>query len=171
MAQEEVGIAEEESTTSFEADDNKEDSVQNEDTVEENEVADPDPEPAFSLADYEALNKEVEALRAELSELREFKLNVENQQKDALINSYFMLSDEDKKEVIEHKTEYTLDEIKSKLAVIYVEKNVNFDAISENTSEEAPVEEDPSLTFSLDDTEVAGYVPSFIEALRHTQKK
>jgi len=37
-----------------------------------------------------------------------------------------MLSDEDKKDVIENKTKYTLDEIKSKLAVICFEKKVNF---------------------------------------------
>ena len=40
-----------------------------------------------------------------------------------------MLSDEDKAEVIAHKSEFSLDEIKAKLAVIYVEKNVNFDMI------------------------------------------
>jgi hypothetical protein len=44
-----------------------------------------------------------------------------------------MLSDEDKKDVIENKTNYTLDEIKSKLAVICFEKKVNFGL--ENTSE------------------------------------
>jgi len=39
-----------------------------------------------------------------------------------------MLSDEDKKEVIEHKSEFTLDEIKAKLAVICYEKKVNFNS-------------------------------------------
>ena len=37
-----------------------------------------------------------------------------------------MLSDEDKKDVIDHKTEYTLDEIKSKLAVLCYDKKVSY---------------------------------------------
>ena len=37
-----------------------------------------------------------------------------------------MLSDEDKKDVIENKVNYTLDEIESKLAVICFKKKVNF---------------------------------------------
>jgi len=43
---------------------------------------------------------------------------VENSRKDALIAEFYMLSDEDKKDVIENKTKYTLDEIKAKLSVI-----------------------------------------------------
>jgi hypothetical protein len=42
-----------------------------------------------------------------------------------------MLSDEDKKDVIENKSKYTLDEIKSKLAVICFDKRVSFTASEE----------------------------------------
>jgi len=39
-----------------------------------------------------------------------------------------MLSEEDKKDVIENKTKYSLEEIKAKLAVICFEKKVNFNS-------------------------------------------
>ena len=125
-------------------------------------------EPIFTHTEEEftQLSEELESLRAEIQELRNFKLGVENQQKDALIASYYMLSDEDKAEVITHKEEFTFDEIKAKLAVIYVEKNVNFDMID---GQEEVEETTPSMTFSLDEEASEG-VPAFVEALRHTLK-
>lgn len=129
---------------------NKDDSVENVFTHTEEE--------------FTKLTEELESLRAEVQELRDFKLGVENQQKDALIASYYMLSDEDKAEVIAHKAEFTLEEIKAKLAVIYVEKNVNFDMIE---GQEEVEETTPAMTFSLDEEASEG-VPAFVEALRHT---
>jgi hypothetical protein len=48
-----------------------------------------------------------------------------------------MLTDEDKKDVIENKSKYSLEETKSKLAVICFDKKVNFnlDEVSENEEE------------------------------------
>ena len=125
------------------------------------------PKNQHSLEEFEALQAEIDSLRAENEELRNFKLAVENRQKDALIASYHMLSDEDKAEVIAHKSEFSLDEIKAKLAVIYVEKNVNFDMI--DGQEEVEDDPAPTMTFSLDEEASEG-VPAFIEALRHTNK-
>ena len=133
------------------------------------ELEDEEPNtPSIEDLSYElnAANEELSALRAEVESLREFKLNVENAQKDELINSFFMLNDEDKKDVIENKSQYTLEEIKSKLSVIYVEKNVDFSM--DNQNEEAEIEETPATTFSLDDDEVAGFVSPLQEALRRT---
>lgn len=150
--------------------DDKDDDESEEDDNDSDDVDEDDdkkPNNQHSLEEFEALQAEVESLRAENEELRNFKLNVENQQKDALIASYHMLSDEDKAEVIAHKTEFTLDEIKAKLAVIYVEKNVNFDMI--DGQEEVEDDPTPAMTFSLDEEASEG-VPAFIEALRHTSK-
>ena len=145
--------------------------VEDEFTADENkaESAEEEVENIFTHTEEEfvALNEELESLRAEIIELRNFKLEVENQQKDALIASYHMLSDEDKADVIAHKSEYTMDEIKAKLAVIYVDKNVNFDMI--DGQEEVAEETAPVMTFSLDEEASEG-VPAFIEALRHTSK-
>lgn len=144
--------------------DDDDDSSEKDDDDEDDQKKHPNNQ--HSLEEFEALQNELESLRAEVQELREFKLNVENQQKDALIASYYMLSDEDKADVIAHKAEFTLEEIKAKLAVIYVEKNVNFDMI-EGQEEEA--ETVPAMTFSLDEEASEG-VPAFVEALRHTLK-
>lgn len=117
--------------------------------------------------EYAAVVAENESLRAEIEELRNFKLNVENEKKDKLIASYHMLSDEDKADVIAHKSEYSFDEIKARLAVIYVEKNVNFDMID---GQEVETEVVPAMTFSLDE-EASESVPAFLEALRQTKNQ
>lgn len=147
-----------------ESDDKDEDDVTNDSDDEDDQKK---PKNQHSLEEFEALQAEIDSLRAENEELRNFKLAVENQQKDALIASYHMLSDEDKAEVIAHKSEFSLDEIKAKLAVIYVEKNVNFDMI--DGQEEVEDDLTPAMTFSLDEEASEG-VPAFIEALRHTSK-
>ena len=155
--------------------DNKKDDKEDNGSEDEADTEDDDeeddekkPKNQHSLEEFEALQAELDSLRAENEELRNFKLNIENQQKDALIASYHMLSDEDKKEVIDHKAEYSYEDIKAKLAVIYVEKNVNFDMI--DGQEEEANEAEPAMTFSLDEEASEG-VPAFVEALRHTQNK
>lgn len=150
-------------------DDTKSDDKDEDDVADDSDDEDDQKKPKnqHSLEEFEALQAEIDSLRAENEELRNFKLAVENQQKDALIASYHMLSDEDKAEVIAHKSEFSLDEIKAKLAVIYVEKNVNFDMI--DGQEEVEDDLTPAMTFSLDEEASEG-VPAFIEALRHTSK-
>ena len=118
--------------------------------------------------DYEA---EIETLQKEIEELRAFKLSVENEKKDALINKYHMLSDEDKADVIANKEKYSMDEIESKLALIYVNKNVDFSTLTgeKEDFDDSSSEEEVSMTFSLDD-EAAGFVPSLVEVLRQAKE-
>lgn len=152
------------------SEEDKDDSEDSSVDFSENKEAEEEPASEYSAEEFAALQEEIEALRAECQELREFKLNVENEQKDALINSYYMLSEEDKREIMEHKSEFTLDEIKAKLAVIYVEKNVDFSTLDgqpEVEVQEKVEEEDPITTFSLDE-EPAGFVSPLQEALRRT---
>ena len=150
-----------------ESKDKDEDDTEEKDDDDEDE--DKKPKNQHSLEEFEALEHEVESLRAEIEELRNFKLNIENQQKDTLINSYHMLSDEDKADVIAHKSEYSLEDIKAKLAVIYVEKNVNFDAIDGQEVDEP--NEVPAMTFSLDEDVSMEGAPGFLEALRQLSNK
>ena len=92
---------------------------------------------------------ELNSLQEELASLREFKLNVENKEKDSLIAKYHMLSDEDKADVIQNKEKFSLEEIEAKLALIYVNKNVDFNTIDGKPEE---VEEESAVTsFSLDE--------------------
>ncbi len=144
-----------------ESDDKDEDDSEDKDDDDDDKKK---PKNQHSLEEFVALEKEVESLRAEIKELRDFKLNIENQQKDVLINSYHMLSDEDKADVIAHKSEYSLEDIKAKLAVIYVEKNVDFNAIDGQEVDEP--DEVPAMTFSLDEDVSMEGAPGFLEALR-----
>lgn len=127
------------------------------------------PTSEHSLEEYDALQNEISEMREELEALRAFKLEQENAKKDALINKYFMLSDEDKADIIAHKSEYSLNEIEAKLALVYVKKNVDFSTIDGKTEVEEE-EESPLMTFSLDDNQSAGFVPPMVEALREAKQ-
>lgn len=102
------------------------------------------------------------ALEVEAEELRKFKAERINADKDAMIAKYHMLSDEDKAEIIADKDKFTLGEIESKLALLYVQKNVNFD-------EEEEVDSTPLTTFSLDDETIAEDADPMLSALREAQ--
>ena len=102
------------------------------------------------------------ALEAEAEELRKFKAERIDADKDAMIAKYHMLSDEDKAEIIADKDKFTLSEIESKLALLYVQKNVNFD-------EEEEIDSTPLTTFSLDDETVAEDADQILSALREAQ--
>ena len=104
---------------------------------------------------YNELQSNYDSLKQEVEQLREFKLQVDNEKKDELISQFFMLSDEDKKDVIENKVKYTLDEIKSKLAVICFEKKVNFNLTDSYKNEDSmkESEKDVATTFNIDNQE------------------
>lgn len=121
-----------------------------------------------SLDEVAELQQTIADMREELNSLREFKLQQENLKKDALINKYHMLSDEDKAEVIAHKSEYTCEEIEEKLALIYVKKNVDFSTL-DGKPEVEEEEVSPLLSFSLDN-ETAGFVPPMVDALRQAKQ-
>lgn len=112
---------------------------------------------------FAAVQAELEVAKTELESLREFKLGVENQQKDELIAKYHMLSDEARKEISDHKSEYTIEEIESKLALAFVKENVDFSEVDGKKTEDAEVE--PITTFSLD-AAVDTTVSPVLQALR-----
>ena len=112
---------------------------------------------------YEALQTQFSELTTKFEALQAFKNSIEDEKKDSLIKSFYMLSDEDKKDVIENKAKYSLEDIESKLSVICVRKRVNFDLDNEKTEEVTPV-----TTFSLD--EQGGSAPAWITAVMNTQK-
>ena len=86
-------------------------------------------------ANLEELQNKFASLEEENKKLLDFKREVEDKQKDELIASFYMLSDEDKKDVVENKANYSLDDIESKLSVICVRKKVNF-TTDDNTASE-----------------------------------
>ena len=116
---------------------------------------------------YEDLMTEFTALKASYEGLVDFKNQVEDKEKDKMIASFYMLDDEDKKDVIANKSEYTLDEIESKLSVICVRKKVNFDLDKEVESEK----EAPAM-YSLDGLKTeATQLPAWLKAVEANKNK
>lgn len=114
---------------------------------------------------YSELETKYNDLSAKYESLVAFKQNVEKQQKEELIGGFYMLSDEDKKDVVAHIDEYSLDDIEAKLSVICVRKKVNFDLDDTSKNENKTEEENPVTTFNL---ESAGdSVPAWIKAIQN----
>ena len=156
-----------------EEEDPKDDSSSTEDETGEDEdekkkgtknsldTSEPSLDEKYSLleTEYKELQDKFTALEAENKELLQFKNNVEDKEKDALIATFYMLSDEDKKDVIENKSKYSLDDIESKLSVICVRKKVNF-----NLENEEKHEEEIPTVFNLASTE-ADTLPAWLKAV------
>ena len=79
-------------------------------------------------------------------------------------NTFFMLSDEDKKDVIENIDKYSLDEIEAKLSVICVRNKVNFDLEDNNKKLEGPT------TYTLDNGNFDEAVPAWVSAVLKVQE-
>lgn len=166
-SQEEYVKSEEDKKEEEDESDTKED-----DTKEDTSDDDDDEE---KKKDYELIEKELEetktayaALEEKYQALVEFKESVDNEKKDKLIDSFYMLSDEDKKDVIENKSNYSLDEIEAKLSVICVRKKVNFDLDDTSKSEEK-VEDSVKdvITYTVNETDTS--TPAWIAALKQTR--
>ena len=90
-------------------------------------------------SNYNALVAEKENLESQLEPLKKFKLETERIQKQNMIkNEFYMLSDEDKKDVIDHIDEYSLEDIEAKLSVICVRNKVSFAALDDDNQHNDP---------------------------------
>ena len=96
---------------------------------------------------YTELESRFTALETAHAELVEFKRQSDDAKKDEMIEKFYMLSEEDKKEIIDNKAKYTVEEIEEKLSVICFRKKVNFDL--ENNSKNNNKTEQPAVTFSV----------------------
>jgi hypothetical protein len=114
---------------------------------------------------YSELETKYNDLSAKYESLVAFKQNVEKQQKEELIDGFYMLSDEDKKDVVAHIDEYSLDDIEAKLSVICVRKKVNFDLDDTSKNENKTEEENPVTTFNLENA--GDSVPAWIKAIQN----
>ena len=151
-----------------EEDDKKEEDNASEDDDKEDDDKKEDDEDKYSLLEqqYNELSTNYNQLKAKYDELVEFKNNVENEKKDALIEEFYMLSEEDKKDVIENKTKYSLDEIKAKLAVICFEKKINFN-VEEKTTEEIDSNKDEDVTTTFTYSEDDSSLPDWVKAVKN----
>ena len=111
--------------------------------------------------------KEYSELESKYNELVEFKNTIETEKKQNLIDSFYMLSEDDKKDVKEHIKDYSLEEIESKLCVICVRNKVNFEKENLDENNNKVEEENSSVTtFNLDEQST---VPAWISACINTQ--
>ena len=115
-------------------------------------------------AEHEQLKQQYSELQANYQALVEFKNEIERAKKEEMINSFYMLSDEDKKEVIENKDKFTLAEIESKLSIIFAKKSL----AEMNSKTETENSSSPSVTFSLNDNELNS-APAWLSAVRNTK--
>lgn len=155
----------EDSESEEKADDSKSDAPAEKDKEEESKD---DEKKKYSLLEeeYNTLKTQYADLEAKYNELVSFKANIEDQKKTDLINSFSMLSNEEKEDVVNNKAKYSLDEIESKLSVLFTRKQMNAAEVAEAAVEET-VEEAP-LTYTVQ--EDLSVVPDWVKAVVEAEK-
>ena len=116
------------------------------------------------IAERDNLNQQVADLQAQIDSLTEFKNQAERKDKEAMINSFYMLSDAEKADVVENIDKYSVEDIEAKLSVICVRNKVNFNLEDDKEEESTP------LTFNLDETNTDSAVPAWVKAVLETSK-
>ena len=109
---------------------------------------------------YNELNLANETLKTENETLVAFKANVDKKEKEALIASFYMLSDELKKDVVDNIDTYSLEDIEAKLSILCVRNKVSFDLENDN-KETDPISYNLNETGSSDDN-----IPEWIKAIQ-----
>lgn len=123
---------------------------------------------ALLETEFAALQEKYSALEEKYNELVAFKAEVEDAKKDEMIKQFYFLSDEDKKEVVENKSKYSLEEIESKLSVICVRNKVNFN-LDDSSKNDINTEESVVTTFTV--ANEGPSIPAWIAAVKNNQKK
>ena len=81
-----------------------------------------------------------------------------------MIDGFYMLSDEDKKDVVDNIDTYSLDEIEAKLSIICVRNKVSFNLENDDNKIQEPI------TYSLNGNGEADYTPAWIKSLQSVAK-
>lgn len=154
-------------------DDDKEDKSKSEEPEDKDDKSDKDDDDEDDKRKYSLLEEKYNDLAAKFSlleqqnaELAQFKADIEHKEKEDLIASFYMLSDEDKADVVANIDKYSLEDIEGKLSIICVRKKVNFN-LEEETKDSKKTEQ-VAVTFSL---EGGNDEPAFLKALRNTKSK
>lgn len=152
-----------------------------EEVVEEPAAEEEEPKPAYSLEEvveyqelsvkysnlesqYNQLLAEKQALEEAIEPLKTFKAASEKKEKQKMIDSFYMLSDEDKKDVIEHIDTYSLEDIEAKLSILCVRNKVNF-SLEEHEDEQAPTTYNLNEAIDCEDS-----LPDWVRAVRETMQ-
>ena len=177
-------ITEPEATVEPEQPEVAEDPVEPETVEEPTEGENPENEGEgvqFSLSDFQKLKEDYTNLEAQYNELQtkysamkesydslvEFKKVKDREDKQAIIDSFYMLSDEDKKEVQDNMDNYSLHEIEAELAIICVRNKLDLSGNANNNNN------DLGTTFSLegvDDDSEDTNIPALVSVLRKNRE-
>lgn len=117
---------------------------------------------------FAQLQKDFEALKNEVEPLRQFKVEADRKAKQDMIDSFYMLSDADKKDCIDNIDTYSLNDIEAKLSIICVRNKVSFNLEDDKESEKTPAN---PLVYTLDDNDDGDSAPAWIKAVRETAKE
>ena len=116
--------------------------------------------------EYDALKGQVDGLNNTITELSEFKKSIEKKEKQAMIDSFYMLSDEDKKDVQENIDTYSIDTIEAKLSIICVRNRVSFGSEDNKVSKETT-----PTTYNLQHEEIEdSSIPAWVARVREVAK-
>ena len=116
--------------------------------------------------DYNEVVAARDALQSANAELIEFKAGIEKKEKQAMIDSFYMLSDEDKKDVTDNIDTYSLDDIEAKLSIMCVRNKVSF-----NLDDNKEDNNTNPTTYNLNDSEQEeNFVPAWIKAVQNNTK-
>ncbi len=135
----------------------------------------------FSLSDFQTLQESYSNLEEKYNELQtkftamkesydsliEFKNSKDREEKQEMIDRFYMLSEEDKKDVQENIDKYSLDEIESKLCIICVHNKLDMSEKQDNENN------NPTTTFNLDEVDDDAEdtnVPALVSLLRKNRK-
>ena len=118
-------------------------------------------------SNYEELETKFNNMKAEYDKLVEFKAAADRKEKQAMIDSFYMLSDEDKQDVVKNIDNYSVDDIEAKLSVICVRNKVSFDL-----DEEKDEEQNGNTVFSLEEQGIEDdRIPAWIKAAMATKRE
>ena len=146
-----------------ESDENEDDKIKKKYSLDEI------PEYTELLSNYNALKGEYDTLQGQFSqmktsldELTQFRIGIERKEKEKMIESFYMLSDEDKADVITNIDKYSKDEIEAKLSVICVRQKVSFQKEDENPN---------PITYSFNDVyEDNEEMPAWVKSVLATRQ-
>jgi hypothetical protein len=153
-----------------ESEDNKDDSKDSnsDDSNKEDKEDDEEKKKYTALQEkFDELSVKFTAIEEEYQSLKKFKAEAEDKEKDAVIARFYMLNDEDKKDIIANKSNYTLDEIEAKLSVVYTRQQLAQSA-SQKEESAAPEVKSEVVTYSLGDT--SANVPDWVKAVKETEE-
>ena len=108
---------------------------------------------------YANAQARITELENELADLVAFKKSIEKAEKEKMIESFYMLSDEDKSDVKTNIDTYSLDDIEAKLSILCVRNKVSF-----NLDDNKDDGKNPTV-FSLDGG-MSDEAPAWVKALR-----